>query len=142
MIFCIKEGCMNKYIIFYMLFACCSLFSFSFHESLGFNLNELPIADTILDKVLEKTIIELRKKYPLSMIGVGRGQKDKKKTEIDVSFMLNRFLSKDECRKLLIDITEELLKNINENKDLQPYLYYMPFPYRNLEIRVFLRNPD
>lgn len=142
MIFCIKEGCMNKYIIFYMIFACCSFFSFSFHESLGFNLNELPIADIILDKVLEKTIIELRKKYPLSIIGVGGSQKDKKKTEIDVSFMLNRSLSKDECRELLIDIAEELLKQINEDKDLQPHLYYTPFSYKNLEIRVFLRNPD
>lgn len=133
---------MNKFIITYIMFACCSFFSFSFYESLGFKLNELPTVDTVLSKVFDETLIELRKKYPLSIIGVGGEQKDKKEIMIGASFMLNRSLSKDECRELLVDVTEELLKNINENQDLQQYLYHVPFPYKNIEIRVFLRNPD
>jgi len=133
---------MTKLILIPFTFACCLFFSFSFYESLGFNLNELPTADVILDKTLGTSLSELRKKYSLSIIGVGGSKKDKKEIMIGVSFLLNRSLSKDECRELLVDITEALLGNINQNEDLQPYLYYIPFPYRNLEVRIFLRNPD
>ena len=124
------------------MFLCCLLFNFSFYESLGFNLNELPKADTIVNTVLDKTLMELRTKYPLSIIGVGSGQEDKKRIMIGVSFLLNQSLSKDECRELLVDITEVLLKNINQSEDLQPYLYNLPFSYKNMNINVFLRHPD
>lgn len=133
---------MNRSIVAYIMFLCCFFLSFSFYESLGFNLNELPKADTIINAVLDKTLMELRSKYPLSIIGVGSGQEDKKRIMIGVSFLLNRSLSKDECRELLVDITEALLKNINQNEDLQPYLYNVPFSYKNIKIDVFLRYPD
>jgi hypothetical protein len=124
------------------MFLCSLFFSFSFYESLGFNLNELPKADIIINTILDKTLMELRTKYPLSIIGVGGSQQDKKETTITVSFLLNQSLSKDECRKLIVDITEVLLKNINQNEDLQPYLYDVPFSYKNIKINVFLRHPD
>lgn len=92
--------------------------------------------------MLDKTLIELRTKYPLSIIGVGGSQQDKKEETITVSFLLNRSLNKDECRELLVDVVEALLKNINQNEDLQPYLYDVPFTYKNLKIIVFLRHPD
>lgn len=133
---------MNRLIISCVMFLCCLFFSFSFYEYLGFNLNELPKVDTIINTVLDKTLGELRKKYPLSIIGVGGSQQDKKETTITVSFLLNQSLSKNECRELLVDITEVLLKNINQNEDLLPYLYNIPFSYKNVKINVFLRYPD
>ncbi len=124
------------------MFASCSFFGFSFFNFLGFDHNELPSKNVIIDKACGHALKELQKKYSIKMIGSGGSEENKKETMIAASYSLNEVLSKEQCRKLILDCADELLKQINQREDLKVYLCEVPFSYKSIEIRIFLRNPD
>ncbi len=119
-----------------------SFFSFSFYNLLGFDQEELPTVDIIIDKVISKTLSKLQQKQPLSMIGIGGEQKNGKEKAIDVSLALNKILNKEECRELVVECLELYLKDINDSVELKQYLYETPFTNKNLELRIFLTKPN
>lgn len=49
-------------------------------------------------------------------------------------------LSKDEIRKLLVDANELLIKTVNENKEIKPYLANDPFTRKNLYLGFAFYN--
>jgi len=132
---------MHRFILAAITLASCSFFSFSFYTTLGFDLSKMPKVDVVIDKMLGNTLTELQTIFqPLSIIGVGGSQDNKQETKITVSFVLKRPLTKGECRKLLVISAEALLKNINQNEDLKPYLCHIPFTYRDIEIYFILNH--
>lgn len=128
--------------MFCIIITSCSFFSFSFYSLLGFNQDELPTVDRTLDRVLNHTLDKLQKKQPIIMIGLGGSKKDSKKETIDIRLMLNKSLTKEECRGLIVECVEEYLKDINSDIDLKQYLHSFPFTYQNLGVIIFLTNPD
>ncbi len=121
-----------------VLFFC----SFSFYDFLGFNQSELPPVDIAVDRVLDHTLSNLQKNEPIIMIGLGGSKNNLKKETIRISLMLNKVLTKKECRKLIIKCAESYLNDINSDNELKQYLYQYPFAYKNLEISIFLKKPD
>lgn len=61
---------------------------------------------------------------------------------LGLGFSSYRVLSKDEGRKMLIDCAETLLKEINSNLNLLPFLKPSPFTINNVEIAIYDYQPD
>ncbi|HEV8052402.1 MAG TPA: hypothetical protein VGP47_07900 [Parachlamydiaceae bacterium] len=118
-----------------MLFA--SLFSF-----FGGSVDPYEKNEALMAKTVNTSIKQLSKRYGLTPAGRGGGiQDDKSKNEF-IAFQLQRKLTKDEARILIVEITELLLYNINNTPEIRPYLYNDPFTYKNLELVVYLSNKD
>ena len=128
---------MLKYFIFGfpMLFA--SLFSFFGGKEDPHKKNQ-----ALMGNIINSSIKQLSNRYGIVAIGGGGGEKEGKSWLKSVSFHLYRKLTKEEARILLIEIVELFLHNINNNKEITPYLYDHPFTYRNLEFAVFFYNKD
>jgi len=46
------------------------------------------------------------------------------------------------ARELIVPVINEYLSAINSNKEIRPYLHEYPFTAKNIEIRIFVYNPD
>ncbi len=81
-------------------------------------------------------------RYQIQQIGFGEGGDKKYYKSISLSFNVYRILSKDEGRKILLGCTEELLKEINSNLELLPYLLPSPFTVANIEVTLYVYHPN
>ena len=83
----------------------------------------------------------LEKKYNIHFMGVRLGGPEK----IDLMgmiFQMKNRLTKEECRELIVNCTEEYLTAINENAEFQKYLFQSPFPIKNIEIDIHIETED
>lgn len=128
---------MFKIVSFALPMFLASLFSFFFGEENSYKKNE-----AMMNKVVESSIKQLSQRYGLIPIGRGGGIKDEKSKREYVAFRVDRNLSKDEARVLIVEIVELFLHNINNNQAIENFLYNKPFTYKNLEFRVFIYNKD
>lgn len=83
---------------------------------------------------------EFKGKYNLNFIGLGQSVDAKFLKTLDLSFMLDKILNKDEGRKLVLKCAKELLNNINDFKDIQPFLADHPFLEKNLGITIYFHK--
>ncbi|HEV8052401.1 MAG TPA: hypothetical protein VGP47_07895 [Parachlamydiaceae bacterium] len=118
-----------------MLFA--SLFSF-----FGGSVDPYEKNEALMAKIVNTSTKQLSKRYGLTPAGRGGGIQDEKSKNEFVAFQLQRKLTKEEARILIVEITELLLYNINNTPEIRPYLYNDPFTYKNLELVVYLSNKD
>lgn len=114
-----------------------SLFSFFFGEEDPYKKNE-----TMMNKIVERSIKQLSQRYGLSPVGRGGGIKDEKTKREYVAFRIDQKLTKDEARVLIVEIVELFLHNINNTPAISHFLYDNPFTYKNLEFRVFIYDSD
>ncbi|NGX43759.1 MAG: hypothetical protein K940chlam7_02061 [Chlamydiae bacterium] len=63
---------------------------------------------------------------------------DKKYKTMGLCFQIQRPVSKEEGRKLLIDCAEELLSQINTHPDFQQFMHEYPFTVKNIEIVMYV----
>jgi len=98
--------------------------------------------DIAMNAVTKKTAEELKIKYHLFLIGMGGSGKKDKITLSTISFELEYTMSKEKCRKVIIDCIQQFLKNINTDNRLSQYLFEKPFTYKNIEVTIFMSNPD
>jgi hypothetical protein len=114
-----------------------NIFSF-----LGFNMQDFNQREKVVGTAVEHIQRCIEKKHHLKMIGIGSSQKDHKQTMIGLSFQKRQILTKNDCRKLIIECTEEILNLIHEDENLQKHLAFSPFSVENLEIRIFIVTPE
>jgi len=130
---------MKKYIksLFFFLFL---LFLTSFVPAPFFEESEIkniPEPDLIAMEVIEETSKNLEKKYGLRPAGFGM---DGKFEYLEITFEINRPLSKKEAREIVLLSTNEFLKIINAKKELKKYLKNHPFDYKNAGIVIHIRG--
>jgi hypothetical protein len=114
------------------------MFSFLFGCS-SFSLS--PDYEKIADKITEKTAKKLKEQKGLFPAGTGGRMMD------DIQMMAMSFDYYQEVdlktgRELIVHIINEYLSAINSNKEIKPYLHEYPFTAKNVEIRIFIYNPD
>ncbi|VHO00910.1 hypothetical protein [Candidatus Rhabdochlamydia sp. T3358] len=102
-------------------------------------LNCEKIADTITEKTAEK----LKEQKNLHLVTTGRVTKD------DIRMMLMGFhlyteqeVDVKEARELLVYAVNEYLLDINSNEEIRPCLHEYPFTAKNVEIRIWVYNPE
>lgn len=133
---------MTKLSLVITVFASIIFFSFFFLNTSSLKQEEIPKVDVTIGRMLKRTVCELKKKYKLSIAGVGGSARDGKETTIEVSFGLDQVLTKEKCRELMVDSAEQLLIQINSDAVLKPHLIHFPFTCNDIVVRFFMRRPD
>jgi len=108
----------------------------------NFNMETLPPADIALNTVIKKTAEELKRKYQVSLIGIGGGGSNNEISMSAISFQLAHTMSQEKCRKVILDCAQQFLKEINGDSQLASYLSVRPFGYKNIKVIIFISHPD
>jgi len=128
---------MFKFCIFSLPMLFASLFNFFGNSEQPYKKNEAH-----MNKILNISLKQLKKRYGLVTIGTGgRNIEDKSQCE-SISFQLYRIITKEEARILLVEVVELILHNINNDNKITPYLHNVPFTYKNIGVRIFILNKD
>jgi len=76
---------------------------------------------------------EVKKKYGLCLSGQGGSMPDAIQS-IFVNYSSTRKVDVDIARELFIEIGEELIRKINDNEEIRPFLGNYPFTFNNIEL--------
>jgi hypothetical protein len=95
----------------------------------------------IADKITMQFAAKMKQKKNLVFIGLG-GAMMGDIQEMDVSFNYSCPINIPTARKLIIECAKEYLQDINDNKEVQPYLHDHPFTAQNIQITIFIHNVD
>ena len=102
--------------------------------------NEISHKNSVEDEVSNKAIISIGKKlenkYNLSLGAIGGGAKDGIWLLTAGFTRHGKYLKLNESRLLIVEITQDYLKDINDNQELKPYLKVYPFTTSNLYVFV------
>jgi hypothetical protein len=96
---------------------------------------------SVVYEINSKFIGKMKKKHSLFIAGEGGGMPWDVKL-IFLSFNLYHLVDIKEARKLIVDLVQEYLKEINTNKKIRPYLRNYPFTLANLRFVVFVFQKD
>jgi hypothetical protein len=97
--------------------------------------------EKIADNITNKTAKKLEEEKGLILVGIG-GQMMNDIQKMSISFYLYHEVDLATARELVVNSVNEYLKEINNNKEIQPYLHEYPFTAKNIEISIFIYNSD
>lgn len=97
----------------------------------------------IANKLTSNTAEKLQKKYQLQIQGRGsRCDINELQEFLAMVFRLDRSISKNEARTVIIDCLEEYLNDVNNSTEIKPYLANGHFTENNLGITIFIYDSD
>lgn len=108
------------------------------------NASEDPAAvekQKLANQVRRKAAAQLKKETDLRPIGT-IGQMFREIERLGLSFQYYKPIDIAEGRKLLVQAVQVMLNGVQQEKKIHSYLCRNPFLPRNIEIQIFLRNPD
>ena len=85
---------------------------------------------------------EMEKRHQLQSSGMIEAGDEKHYTKVGMYFQIFRPLTKSEGRKMLLEIAQVLLSELNLNYQLEPYLKPYPFIKDNIQLAIFTYNLD
>lgn len=59
-----------------------------------------------------------------------------------LAFTYNKPIEIEEGRKLIVHAVETFVSMINNDERIHPYLYNYPFESKNVQIEIYIKNPD
>ena len=95
----------------------------------------------LADKITAKTAKKLEEQKHLYLIGTG-GQMMDDIQMMAMSFAYYQEVSIETARELIVYAISNYLSAINTNAEIKPYLHEYPFTAKNVEISIFIYNPD
>lgn len=101
-----------------------------------------PKEKKMMRKAIYNAVGTLENRYPLYYISRSESENKGYYNTIGTSFKLFQTISKEDGRKILVDCVKELLKEINSNTKLLPYLKPSPFTAANIEVTLYVYQPD
>jgi hypothetical protein len=101
----------------------------------------LPDKDSLATEVTNKTLAQLKRDTELYPCGIGSGMKDKIRM-LALSFNYFKEVDIAKARELLMTAGVLFLKTINGNEKIRPFLQNDPFKPENIQIAIFLYNPN
>ena len=114
------------------------LYLFYFYTSIE---NQSPRYVQIAHKITQETGKQIEKEKGLVLAGTGGGMMDDIQM-MAMGFDLYHEVSLKEARELVVYATEKYLENINAKKEIRAHLHNSPFTAKNIEIRIWISNPD
>lgn len=94
-----------------------------------------------VDQIISAFEKECAKEYKVTPSGSG-GKMPKDIEEIAVDFRVYRTATIDEARALEVAMTEKLLKKINQDEKIRPYLREYPFTANRARVGISFHNKD
>ena len=97
--------------------------------------------EIIIDRIINQTDLQLKKEKNLHAIGSGGSMMGDIQLA-EIYFQYFHLVNLEEARVLLVYAIQTFLKNINDNKEVRPYLHNYPFTTNNIDINIFIYQPD
>jgi hypothetical protein len=91
------------------------------------------------DEIFQAFAKEMKKECGFRLWGIGRKLQNGIE-EIDVKFTSFNHATQEEARELVVFATENLLKLVNGNPKLQPYLEKQPFQSHQIRMKISFRD--
>ena len=95
------------------------------------------IENRLVDQVLNKSAKIIMYKYDLIPIGFGAAMPGGPIRKLNLDFKTKDRFTKEELRRLLIELADVLINQVNTDKDIQPYLVNPPFTIENVQIAIY-----
>jgi hypothetical protein len=93
--------------------------------------------EQLVNSILAKSAKIIKDKYNLQPCGAGAAMPGGPIQEVTLCFDTKYTYTKHQLRELLIKSAEELLNQVNENKEIHQFLQDRPFTIRNVEIIIY-----
>jgi hypothetical protein len=93
--------------------------------------------EQLVNDILAKTAKIIKDKYNLKPCGEGASMPGGPIQKLALCFDTKYPYTKEQLRELLIKSAEELLNQVNENKEIIQFLKERPFTIRNVEIIIY-----
>ena len=97
--------------------------------------------EKIADAITANTAKKLEEQKKLYLIGTGGGMMHDIRM-MAMGFQFFHEVDLKEARELVVYAVREYLSDINNNEEVRPYLRNYPFTAKNVEIRIWIYNPD
>jgi hypothetical protein len=95
----------------------------------------------LVNEISNRVALQLKKEQELYPCGFGSGMMNQIRM-LALSFNYYNPIDIEQARELLIAAGNLLLKTINANEQIRPYLDTYPFQPKNIEIRIFLMTSN
>ncbi len=104
-----------------------------------------PKKTKVSHKIILETIYTVKNKYNLQSVGINSSSElsgNYPYKELGITFKSDRKLQRNEGRKMLLEIIQIFLDNINNNSEIQPFLMSRPFTEKNIDIGIINSHID
>lgn len=106
--------------------------------------------EQLVNSILAKTAKIIKDKYDLKPCGEGAAMPGGPIQELTLCFTTKYPYTKEKLRELIIKTAQELLNQVNENKEIQEFIKEPPFTIKNIQIIIYnhdkngrsLRDPE
>jgi hypothetical protein len=98
--------------------------------------------EQLINSTLAKAAKLIQEKYNIRPSGVGVAMPGGPIQEVTLCFDTKYPNTKEQLRELLINISQELLDQINRNKELQEFIKEPPFTIKNVQIIIYNHDKD
>jgi len=105
----------------------------SYHPSKG---------EQLVNSTLAKTAKIIKGQYPLHPCGSGASMPGGPIRKLALCFDTKYPLTKEQLRELLIKTGNELVIQVNENQEIQPFLKEPPFTIKNVQIIIYNHDKE
>jgi hypothetical protein len=115
------------------------IITFFIGSSLAAKEDKSPEYIKYVDEIVNNFVKDMEKKYKLHCYGSG-GSMPKDVEKIDVLFISYQKSSIEDARKIEVAAVQELLKRINNHKEIRQYLSEYPFNINNVSVSISFRT--
>ena len=105
--------------------------------ALFFPFQSEPSGDQFLSRSQFQHIQWAEKQFPVRLSSYGVGMPGGPIQQAKIILSSNEQVTIAMARQLLIVLTQDFLRRLNENRELRPYLKVFPFTSNNLEYAIF-----
>lgn len=100
----------------------------------------MPESEEVVNKLLSEIAITCEKKYKIKTVGTNVSMPGGDVRLLGLDFQVRGPLSKEEIRKILLDLAHDFLEVVNSDEWVKPYLTNYPFEIKNIEIALFIND--
>jgi hypothetical protein len=129
---------MNKFLVFFIV-------AFQiFFSGCSRQLSEENISppSKISGEIRAKAADKLIKKYDLMLVGTSAAMPGGVINNLGLVFHIHKVLTREQAREILVGCVEELISEVNMNKEIRPYLKNYPFTPKNITITLVIYNSN
>lgn len=98
--------------------------------------------EQLVNSILANTAKIIKDKYNINPSGASAAMPGGPIQKLTVCFNTKSPYTKDQLRELLIKSAQELLKQVNDNNEIQEFLKKSPFNLRNVQIIIYNSDKD
>jgi hypothetical protein len=104
-------------------------------------INVVSEKQTLANEVRKKAAVNIIKETNLIPFGSGAQMMDQIKV-LELFFVCHESINAEKARELVLQASEELLRQINADERIRTYLNNFPFDSKNITIKIYIQKLD